>query len=524
VISRRAVPLVPRVALAAGTLAAALPLCVLAAEPRSAIPWLSLSIENTQPPPSRSRSGPPRMPGGDTITVTPLPALSRDGVGLLDPAETGFAPALWGPDTTGDVRDLILAHRDSGVPAARALFHRILVADTQPPAGTDPTSAVLVARVDRLLEAGDLDDADRLLARAGADTPELFRRAFDVGLLLDRAGPPCAALRENPALSPTLPARVFCLARTGDWYAAEITLTLGEQVGSIDENQQALLARFLDPVIFEGEPAPPVPDPLTPLDFLMREAVGLDRPSGQLPLAFLHSDLDPHMPMRVRVDAAERLTVSGAIEPAILFDAYRSGVPAASGGIWDRAAAVQALDAALAGDGDLDGALRSADAALAARGLRVALAKAMGPALAAVDPDGFSADGRSVLTELLLLVGDVSAARAVAGPDPDARTAALLALAAGEPAPATVDDPRLVGAFVGLSTAEPADDRERNLADMVASGRQGRAILAALDLLGPAGAVDPPSLRATILTLRLVGQTAAARTIALETVLAGTPG
>ncbi len=464
------------------------------------------------------------MPGGsgDTITVRPLPALSRDGLGLLEPARTGFAAALWGPDDAAAVEDLILAHRDGGVPEARALFHRLLLADTQPPAGTG--SAVLVARVDRLLEAGALDDADALIARAGPDTPDLFRRWFDIGLLLDRAGPPCAALRQNPSLSPTLPARVFCLARTGDWNAAEITLTLGEQVGSIDDDQKALLARFLDPVIFEGEPEPPIPEPLTALDFLMREAIGLDRPPGQLPLAFLHTDLNQHAPMRTRVEAAERLAVSGAIDPALLFAAYRSGVPAASGGIWDRAAAVQALDAALAdpADADLATALPAADAALSDRGLRVALAAAYGPALAALDPAALAPPARAALFDLLLLAGDLPAAARAAGPTPDPRAAALLALADGTPAPTVPDDPRLAAAFAGLAAEAPADERERALAEAVAAGRQGRAILGALDLLAPGGAIDPPSLRAALLTLRLAGQPEAARTIALQTLLAGT--
>ena len=75
--------------------------------------------------------------------------------------------------------------------------------------------------------------------------------------------------------------------------------------------QQALLARFLDPALFEEEPEPPVPEPLTALDFLMREAVGLPRPPGPLPLAFLHMDLDEHVPMRTRAEAAERLVLVG---------------------------------------------------------------------------------------------------------------------------------------------------------------------------------------------------------------------
>ena len=49
------------------------------------------------------------------------------------------------------------------------------------------------------------------------------------------------------------------------------------------EEREALLARFLDPVLFEEDPAPRVPRPLTALDFTLREAVGLPRPPGALP-------------------------------------------------------------------------------------------------------------------------------------------------------------------------------------------------------------------------------------------------
>jgi hypothetical protein len=48
-----------------------------------------------------------------------------------------------------------------------------------------------------------------------------------------------------------------------------------------------------------------------------------------------------------QLEAAERLTRSGAIEPQQWFAIYTSRVPSASGGVWDRVAAVQALDAAL---------------------------------------------------------------------------------------------------------------------------------------------------------------------------------
>jgi hypothetical protein len=495
-----------------------------AAEPRSAIPWLSQSIEieDTQPPPSRSKSG-RVQPGADAITVTPLGDIRRDAVGLLPPERSGFARALWGTGSAAEVRDLILAHTDQGVPETRALFPRLLLAEADPPPGAGSGDSVLVARIDRLLGIGALEEAGSLIDRAGPETPELFRRWFDVGLLLEQSTEPCAALRQNPSLSPTLPARVFCLARGGDWNAAEITLTLGQGVGSIPEAEQALLARFLDPELFEEEPEPPMPDPLTALDFLMREAVGLSRPPGPLPLAFLHPDLDEHAPMRSRIEAAERLVLSGAAAYPEVFAAYRSGVPAASGGIWDRALAVQALDAGLEGDDPqaLGGLLLAADAALSARGLRVAFARDYGGRLAQVDPAALSEEARTALAELLLLAGAPDAARRAAGPAPDARFAALLAIAgAGQP-PAVVEGELLNAALAGLAAETPADDREERLAALVASGRQGQAILAALGLLQPGSRVDPQALRAALLTLALAGQETSARTIALQTLLPG---
>jgi len=524
--------------------AAALPLVAAlaaaggAAEPRSAIPWLSESIQAVAPPPAPA-PGPAPAPEGapptdDAITVTPLPAVSRDAIGLLPPESTGFARRLWDGQPAEAVRDEILDAPGTGVPATQALFQRLLLAEADPPEGAGAETSVLVARLDRLLDIGALEQAEALVEAAGPDTPELFRRWFDIGLLLDRAAEPCAALRQNPALSPTLPARVFCLARGGDWSAAEITLTLGEQLGQIDGDEQALLARFLDPELFEEAEEPPLPDPLTPLDFLMREAVGLPRPPGPLPNAFLVQDMTERTPMRMRVEAAERLALSGAIDDGPLFAAYRSGQPAASGGVWDRAQAVQALDAALDtgpdggpdsgpnggpdGAGDIAPRLAAADAALSGRGLRVALARAYADRLAALDAAAWPEADRARLAELLLLAGRPDAAAAVPATGP--RVATALALTTARPSPDPASELARF-ALAGLTANAAADDRERRLAGLVAAGRQGEALLDALSLVAAGPAVDPQGLRAALLTLRLAGQEAAARTIAVETLLAG---
>jgi hypothetical protein len=498
------------------------------AQPRSAIPWLSDSVAAAPVPLAPAAPSVPPLTEGPVI-VTPLEEVGRNAAGILTPEASGLPPKLWGSTPASRVRELILDHPDRGVPAARALFRRLLLAQADPPAGSGPEAEILLARLDRLLDIGALDEAEALLLAAGPETPELFRRWFDIGLLTNDAEEQCAALRQNPALSPTLPARVFCLARGGDWNAAEITLTLGGEVGSITPEQRALLGRFLDPVLFEEDPAPPIPRPLTALDFTLREAVGLPRPPGALPLAFLRGDLDPHAPMRVRIGAAERLVLAGSAAPEALFDAYRAGAPAASGGVWDRARAVQALDAALEGPAppaELAEALATADIALSTRGLRAAFTAAYAPSLETLDPAALPEAARDRLAELLLLAAEPAAAAKASGPAPFPRAAALLALAAAavSPTEAAPEDERLQAALRGLADRPPRDDRETRLAGMIAEGRAGEAILEALALLEPGPAVDPAALEAALFTLSAAGQRDAARAVALQTLLLPGPG
>lgn len=503
--------------------------------PLSAIPWLSDSLREVRPAP-RPKTEAPAPTGDGEITVTTLAPVRRDAVGLLPPEATGLPRALWGPAPAARVRDLIRGHADLGVPASRALFRRLLLAEADPPgaeAGEDGRG-VLLARLDRLLDLGALEEAEALILAAGPETPELFVRWFDIGLLTQRAQPQCAALRLNPALSPTLPARVFCLARGGDWNAAEITLTLGQDVGEIGEDQEALLARFLDPVPYEEDPPPPIPQPLTALDFTLREAVGLPRPSGALPLAFLQADLDPHAPMRARVTAAERLVLAGSLAPPALFTAYVAGEPAASGGFWDRAQAVQDLDAALdAGAAEaIVPALEAADLALSEGGFRVAFAVNYAPSFAglvtgpASGPDAaipLPEATRARLAELLLLAGETEAATRAAGAAPGPRLEALLAIARGAPAaeipPEALSDARLAAVAEGLRARDTRDDTEARARAQLAEGRTGEVVLEALTLLGAGPGIDPAPLRAALHALSAAGQGAAARAIGLQTLL-----
>jgi hypothetical protein len=151
----------------------------------------------------------------------------------------------------------------------------------------------------------------------------------------------------------------------------------------------------------------------------------------------------------------------------------------------------------------------------------VALAKGYGLQLARVDAAPLSAPAREALVELLLLAGSLDAAGRAAGTGRDARMRALFTVAGADEAPAAVEAETLAAALAGLTAEKRADDREERLAALLAGGRQGQAMLGALDLVAAGPDVDPPALRAAVLTLRLAGQTTSARRIALQTLLTG---
>lgn len=466
----------------------------------------------------------------EPVAVTPLAPALRDAIGVLPSETTGFSPNLWGPTDAATARQLVRETPEAGLPEAQALLIRLLLAETDPPEDDSGGESLLTARIDRLLREGALEQADALIAFANPVSPAdpaLFRRWFDIGLLTDRTQPPCDALRRNPALSPTLPARIFCLARGGDWNAAEITLTLGKHLGSIPPDQEALLGRFLDPVLFEEAPVPPVSEPMTPLDFLMREAVGLPRPPGPLPRAFLHHDLTVHTPMRIRIEAAERLVRTGAISYAPLLAAFRAGAPAASGGVWDRASAIQALDAAL-GTGDQDEvapALAEADARLTEAGFRVALAEGYADRLALIPPRSVPEETRTRIFELLLLAGLPGPALAYAPDEPAPRHAALLAILDGEGPLAEFSDrdqgPAAEAVVSAFSDSASQDLLEQSGRTEISEGRQGEVILRAVGSLSDGDRTPPPALARALAALRAVGQEDAARQIAVEALLQG---
>ncbi len=326
--------------------------------PLSAINWLSESVEtsviqagsNQSPKPMAPVDEPAVTAGAlpDPVTVTVLGAPNLDAVGLLSPQVTGLPHNLWGMGLTDDIAGLVTVDRAAVLPALRQLLVTILLAETDPPIDSSGKGQLLLSRIDKLLALGALDQAEALLAAADSTDPALFRRAFDVALLTGTEDAKCKTLTHTPGLAPTFPARIFCVARSGDWNAAALALRNGVTLGNVTSEDEALIARFLDPELYEGEPVPPRPERITPLAWRMFQAIGEPLSTTNLPLAFAHADLSDRSGWKARIEAAERLASGGAIAPNLLLGLYTERDPAASGGVWDRVRAFQDFDAALA--------------------------------------------------------------------------------------------------------------------------------------------------------------------------------
>jgi hypothetical protein len=467
-------------------------------------PWLSDTVTRPHANVATSVERP-------EITVLPLDAVALDAVGLLPRAITGLPGGLWGASEPETLARLFRAQSAGGLPAALSFTRMLALAELAPPAGA-PDGALFLARLDMLLERGALDPALALMERAGPTDPQVFRRFFDASLLTGRGDRACAAMEANPDIAPTFPARIFCLARQGDWSAAALSLGTGEALGRITQAEGDLIARFLDPELFEGEPLlPPDPD-LTPLSFTMRMAIA-ERPDlTGAPLAFVQADLSPLAGWRAQLDAAERLTRSGAIEPQQWFAIYTARVPSASGGVWDRVAAVQALDAALlAGDAEeVARRLPTAWAHMQEAGLEVAFATIFAERLSRVALTGENAR----LARRIGLLSPIYERVAQSGTPQDPAEALAFAVARGRPAAAVQGDPLATAVAAAFADSLPPH-RYRWFLD---NDRAGEAFLRAALVIGDRGS-DYADITDALVMFRSVGLEDLARRAALQLLL-----
>lgn len=507
--------------------------------PLSASDWLSGSVQepgsisswrpgDPRPPELKRRSKRDIAPTGavEPVGVTRLGEGNPDGKGTVSPRAAGLPADLWG-DSDAAVLVRLIRSSNPRLPALRRLERRLLAAQLRPPrteAGQE--GALFLARVDKLLDMGATGAAKELLKAAGPGDPERFRRLFDIALLSGDEAHACEIMDRTPGVAPSFPARIFCLALGGDWTAAALVFHGAETMGRIDPQMAALLAQYLDDGYSDSSEELVPPQVVTPLELRLHEAIGQPLPSSSLPLAFALADLDQNEGWKARLDAAERLARAGAIPASQLRMIYLEQKPAASGGVWDRAAAVQALaDALLLRDADaVARTLPPAFDAMVQAGLGPALADMVGAEVGAL-----GLDGRPGQIALWLAL-QAAQPQVAQNPPADAEPFDLwlLRFAEGEPEsapPPGEGEPRaaqLFPAFLGPSE----QDLPQGAAQLILANRRGEALLAALADVDAGIDGDLPRAAQGLRVLRVLGQQEIARQAAVELVLAPvmTPG
>lgn len=482
--------------------------------PLSAIDWLSDSVATPvaiAPSPTQSDIATSALP--DDVTVTELGHPSPDAVGLFPISVTGLPADLWGSSTSTELARRFRSERPESLPAMQDLLYKLLLAELEPPLDTGPEAELFLARVDTLLSLGAVEQADALLQRAGTDNAEIFRRRFDTALLLGTEDQACRSMLSLPDLSPTYPTRIFCLARAGDWDTAAVTLETGRALGVISEADDTLLATFLDPDIADATLLLPTVSRPSPLVFRIMEAIGEPMPTASLPRAFAHADLNENAGWKAQIEAAERLVRSGSIDPNRLLGLYTERRPAASGGVWDRAAAIQKLDAAItAGDSDAaSNALFDAWTVMASAELEMTLATFFGPQLSNLALTG---DAAQLAYRIQLLSEDYETAALLYVPD-NQRDRLLRGIATGNLAEINVSD-SLEAAIVEGFSGSGIPVRLRSLTD---ENRLGEAILRAIELFTAGATGDRDQIRDALTFLRTIGLEDTARRASLQLLL-----
>ena len=482
-----------------------------AGEPLSAIDWLSDSVALPPAVSAPTIVAAPTAPVPN-VTVLPLGAPVPDDAGLFPASALGLDDDIWGESSAQALSRELLGIPPITTPTLRAFLATLMQARFKPPVDAAIDDSLFLARLDTLLALAKLDEAEALINDAGSPEPRRFRRSFDIALLKGTETEACDVIANNPDISPTVPARIFCLARNSEWDVAALTLGTAEALGLLSETESQLLLHFLDAELFEGEPLLPRPDALSPLFFRLYEAIGERPQTDTLPLAFAVADLTETVGWRTRLRAAERLTGAGALDPATFLDVVSNRRPSASGGVWGRVTAIQALRAAL-GSGNASEISRTLpvawDAANSA-GYHAALAPWLGERIRDI---ALERRAHHTAFEIALLSNDIETARKYADTSEDDRT--LLAILMGAPFEIRGAGPLAIAIRRSLSGLAPSESYQM----LMRENRRGEALFRAISALAEGVDADPNSIADALSLLQVLGLDTLSRRTAAELLL-----
>jgi hypothetical protein len=256
------------------------------------------------------------------VEVGTLGTISEGASGVLDSSNGGLGQNIWTGSKREQVEDLLskapLASSDSAV---HALTRRAILTRADAPVGKGGRAFVTL-RIQKLLDAGMVDEAGALAAQAQMkDDPDFARVQANALLLAGRTKDVCSSLtaaRTNEGDLFWLELRTYCAASTGDNATADLTRDVMAAQGETDAAFNTLVT---DTLTGAKKPADKIAKPTALHVFLLRK-LGLPinaEIAKQLgPSVDVLILRDPKLTAEQRIAAAERAMHGGSVSTAEL--------------------------------------------------------------------------------------------------------------------------------------------------------------------------------------------------------------
>ena len=319
-------------------------------QPMSAIDWLREKINDppvfyTFPTEKNGMSEESHI----EIQVDQLPGVSKNSIGIFGGIRLGLPINVWSGESETLIANEIEKIPPSNLFRLNRFLKKVLLVEADPPITNlrEKFSGKLFlrARISKLIRMGALDDAEELLKSANpSKDPILLDLWAEVSFLTERLDDFCNTVLKihNKEMFPAY--RVICLARSGDWSAAALTLATYSSMEKIETNLEILLINYLDHEAELEIKNKELCLKHIPVLVYLCNFSGIKSYENTLPIEFLYNDLSRSKSLRARINASEELVRSGALDPNILFTNYKIKQASTSGGVWARVRLVQELD------------------------------------------------------------------------------------------------------------------------------------------------------------------------------------
>ncbi len=317
-----------------------------AKDPLSAIDWLAEKIND---PPNFYSNSLENTFNNNAIKKMDLPNVSNNSIGIFPSIRVGLNADLWKKNNEIEIVNKLNEISINDIYFFNRFYKRILLIEADPPLISNNVkfsgSLFLRARILKLIEMGALDDAEALIIEANpskdSNLIDLWSQISFLTFRLDRF---CHTILKGYHSNIKPSHKIICLARSGDWNAAALTLATYSSINEIKGDYEKLLINYLDNEAELEINNTELCSNDVPLIIYLCNFSKRNSQNSIYKLKYLYGDLNRGKSIRSRINASEELVKSGALNPNVLFSNYKVNQPSTSGGIWARTKLIQDLE------------------------------------------------------------------------------------------------------------------------------------------------------------------------------------